>query len=651
MTSNLFEINFDKNQSKTTNDLGMREMQERVYEKRASQYLLVKSPPASGKSRALMFVGLDKLHNQGIKKVIIAVPERSIGKSFKDNGLSKLGFYWDWEIKPSNNLTIGGGEKSKVQHFVKFINSVDPSDNILIATHATLRFAFEELDDSLFDNTLLAIDEFHHVSRDDNSVLGNALRSIMSNSNAHILAMTGSYFRGDSVQILEPADEDKFDKVTYTYYEQLEGYKYLKSFAMGYSFYRGKYTDALDQVIDVNKKSIIHIPNVNSGESTKDKYAEVDEILDLLADAGNITQNEEGIYEIERPDGKKLLVADLVNEEGREKVSAYLASITDDIKDLDKLDIIIALGMAKEGFDWPFAEYALTIGYRNSLTEVIQIIGRVTRDSPNKTHAQFTNLIAQPDAQDDEVLFAVNSIMKAISASLLMQQVLAPVYKFKPKDDKPDKPGDLSIRGLKPADTTERTKKILEKDREDLKSSILQSQDIQNAIVSGADAKMINKTLIPRVIIERYPELTNEELETVRQHIVADINIAAGQTTTSEDGNREIIKMADRFINIDELNIDLIDQVNPFQRAYEVISRDIDTPTLRFIQDYLSSNKYDFTDEQLVAAYQAAKKFRAENGRNPNRNGKDDGEKYLAFALLRLAEIKREREAAKEDGE
>ncbi|MFL2050472.1 DEAD/DEAH box helicase [Leuconostoc mesenteroides] len=651
MTSNLFEINFDKNQSKTTNDLGMREMQERVYEKRASQYLLVKSPPASGKSRALMFVGLDKLHNQGIKKVIIAVPERSIGKSFKDNGLSKLGFYWDWEIKPSNNLTIGGGEKSKVQHFVKFMNSADPSDNILIATHATLRFAFEELDDSLFDNTLLAIDEFHHVSRDDNSVLGNALRSIMSNSNAHILAMTGSYFRGDSVQILEPADEDKFDKVTYTYYEQLEGYKYLKSFAMGYSFYRGKYTDALDQVIDVNKKSIIHIPNVNSGESTKDKYAEVDEILDLLADAGNITQNEEGIYEIERPDGKKLLVADLVNEEGREKVSAYLASITDDIKDLDKLDIIIALGMAKEGFDWPFAEYALTIGYRNSLTEVIQIIGRVTRDSPNKTHAQFTNLIAQPDAQDDEVLFAVNSIMKAISASLLMQQVLAPVYKFKPKDDKPDKPGDLSIRGLKPADTTERTKKILEKDREDLKSSILQSQDIQNAIVSGADAKMINKTLIPRVIIERYPELTNEELETVRQHIVADINIAAGQTTTSEDGNREIIKMADRFINIDELNIDLIDQVNPFQRAYEVISRDIDTPTLRFIQGYLSSNKYDFTDEQLVAAYQAAKKFRAENGRNPDRNGKDDGEKYLAFALLRLAEIKREREAAKEDGE
>lgn len=651
MTSNLFEINFDKMQSKTTNELGMREMQARVFEKRASQYLLVKAPPASGKSRALMFVGLDKLHAQGLKKVVIAVPERSIGKSFRDTDLTKYGFYWDWRIKSDNNLTTGAGGKSKVKRFVEFMKSTSPEDNILIATHATLRFAFEELDDSDFDNTLLAIDEFHHVSRDDNSVLGNALRSIMSNSNAHILAMTGSYFRGDSIQILEPVDEERFDKVTYTYYEQLEGYQYLKSFAMGYSFYHGPYTEALDKVIDVNKKTIIHIPNINSGESTKKKYDEVDKILDLIADDGDAYQNDDGIYEIIRPDGKKLLVADLVNEDGRDKVAAYLANISDDIADLDKLDIIIALGMAKEGFDWPFAEYALTIGYRNSLTEVIQIIGRVTRDSANKTHAQFTNLIAKPDAQDDEVLYAVNSIMKAISASLLMEQVLAPVYKFKPMDDKTDKPGDLSIKGLKPADTTERTKKIIESDMADLKSSILQSQEIQNAIVSGSDAKLINKTLIPRVIIERYPDLTNEEIETIRQHAVADINISASATTTSEDGSREIIKMADRFINIDELNIDLIDEVNPFQRAYEVISRDIDAPTLRFIQDYMSSSKYKFTDEQLVAAYRQAKQFRAENGRNPDRNSKDEGEKYLAFALLRLAEIKREREAEKENVE
>ncbi|EJE32656.1 TPA: DEAD/DEAH box helicase [Staphylococcus aureus] len=651
MTNNLFEINFDKKRSKSTNSLGMREMQARVYEKRNSKYLLVKAPPASGKSRALMFVGLDKLKNQGLKKIIIAVPERSIGKSFRNTELKKYGFYWDWNVKPQNNLTIGIGETSKVKRFVEFMNSNEKEDNILISTHATLRYAFEELDDSVFDNSLLAIDEFHHVSRDDSSVLGNALRSIMSNSSAHILAMTGSYFRGDSVQILEPNDEDKFEKVTYTYYEQLNGYQYLKSFAMGYSFYRGQYTEALDEVIDVSKKSIIHIPNVNSSESTKEKYDEVDRIMDVISDGGDVHQNSDGIYEVNRPDGKQLLVADLVNEESRDKVTSYLANITDDIEDLDKLDIIIALGMAKEGFDWPFAEYALTIGYRNSLTEIIQIIGRVTRDSANKSHAQFTNLIAQPDAQDDEVLYAVNNLMKAITASLLMEQVLAPVYNFKPKDKKLDNLDEISIKGLNPSDKTERTEKIIKDDMADLKSSILQSKDIQNAIVSGSDAEMINKTLVPRVIIERYPDLTDEELETVRQHTVANVNFSASSKVMSNDGNREIIKMSDKFINIDELNIDLIDSINPFQRAYEMISRDINAPTLQFIQDYMSSKKYEFTDQQLVNAYQRAKQFRIENGRNPERNSKDEGERYLAFALLRLAEMKREREAGKNNDE
>lgn len=579
------------------------------------------------------------------------MPERSIGKSFRNTELKKYGFYWDWNVKPQNNLTIGVGETSKVKRFVEFMNSNEKEDNILISTHATLRYAFEELDDSIFDNSLLAIDEFHHVSRDDSSVLGNALRSIMSNSSAHILAMTGSYFRGDSVQILEPNDEDKFEKVTYTYYEQLNGYQYLKSFAMGYSFYRGQYTEALDEVIDVSKKSIIHIPNVNSSESTKEKYDEVDRIMDVISDGGDVHQNSDGIYEVNRPDGKQLLVADLVNEESRDKVTSYLANITDDIEDLDKLDIIIALGMAKEGFDWPFAEYALTIGYRNSLTEIIQIIGRVTRDSANKSHAQFTNLIAQPDAQDDEVLYAVNNLMKAITASLLMEQVLAPVYNFKPKDKKSDNFDEISIKGLNPSDKTERTEKIIKDDMADLKSSILQSKDIQNAIVSGSDAEMINKTLVPRVIIERYPDLTDEELETVRQHTVANVNFSASSKVISNDGNREIIKMSDKFINIDELNIDLVDSINPFQRAYEMISRDINAPTLQFIQDYMSSKKYEFTDQQLVNAYQRAKQFRIENGRNPERNSKDEGERYLAFALLRLAEMKREREVGKNNDE
>ena len=635
MTSNIFEINYNgTGASQSNNALGMREMQERVYAKRTSQHLLIKAPPASGKSRALMFIALDKLHAQGLKKAIIAVPEKSIGKSFRSTKLTDYGFYWDWEVLSQNNLTEQGTSKSKVKQFVGFMHSESPDDRVLICTHATLRFAFEQLADSDFNDVLLAIDEFHHVSQDDNSVLGNALRNILANSTAHVVAMTGSYFRGDSVPILAPEDEQKFDKVSYTYYEQLEGYKYLKSFAMGYNFYRGRYTDVLHEVLDTSKKTIIHIPNVNSGESTKDKYDEVDRILDELGQA--VPDPKTGLWLVTEETGRVLKVADLVTEEGREKVQDYLNKMTS----LDDLDIIIALGMAKEGFDWPYAEYALTIGYRQSLTEIVQIIGRVTRDSSNKSHAQFTNLISQPDAQDDEVFFAVNNVMKAITASLLMESVLAPNFKFKRKDreDQKSSGAEMFVKGLKEP-TTQRTKDIIENDMNDLRASILQEPRIQTAIAAGTDAEVINKQMIPAIIKQIYPDLSGAEVEEVRQQFISQSVVQSAERKEGV-GQTDFLKMADKFVNIDELSIDLIDQINPFQRAYEVISREIDAPTLRLIQDYMDGQKMEFSEEELLILYPQIKQFLNENGRHPDKSSNDKYEQRLAYALLQLSQMK-----------
>jgi len=207
--------------SVNVDDTGMRPMASRAYESRDAQYLLLKAPPASGKSRALMFIALDKLKNQGINKVIVAVPERSIGGSFAKTDLIKQNhFFANWEPKDELNLCTPGddGSKSKVQAFHNFMES---EEKILICTHATLRFASEGLDETKFNNTLLAVDEFHHISADVGNRLGDLLRAIMRKSKAHIVAMTGSYFRGDRVPVLLPEDEGKFTKVTYNYYEQL----------------------------------------------------------------------------------------------------------------------------------------------------------------------------------------------------------------------------------------------------------------------------------------------------------------------------------------------------------------------------------------------------------------------------------------------
>lgn len=622
--------------STSTDALGMREMQARAYSARASKYLLLKAPPASGKSRALMFIALDKLHHQGIRKAIIAVPERSIGGSFDSTPLSNFGFFADWTVPPAHNLCTPGGDKGKVGAFKNFMEG---DGRILICTHATLRFAFEELSSSVFNDCLLAIDEFHHVSGNEESRLGELVRGVMVGSNAHLVAMTGSYFRGDNQPVLLPEDEAKFNGVTYNYYEQLNGYEHLKSLGIGYHFYQGRYLSAIDQVLDTNKKTILHIPNVNAGESTKDKHAEVDSILDLIGSV-EFTDPKTGVLHVKRrKDGKMIKVADLVDDDPvrRDRVVGYLRSMDKP----EDMDLIIALGMAKEGFDWKFCEHALTVGYRGSLTEVIQIIGRCTRDSTGKKHAQFTNLIAQPDAKQPDVALSVNNMLKAITCSLLMEQVLAPVIKFKPKQDGEVPPkGEIRIKGLKGA-TTDRVKKIIEQDINDLKAAILGDDNVTKAIAGTVDPEVLNKVLIPKVIATKYPQLTDEEKEQVRQHVVADAVIRGGEIV--HEGDKRFIRMAGQFINIDDLHIDLIDAINPFQRAYEILSKQVNAPTLKAIQDCIAGTRIQMTDEEALLLWPKVKAFVQEKKREPIINAPDPLEQRMAAAIVHVKKLRQQR--------
>jgi superfamily II DNA or RNA helicase len=627
--------------SKKTNEFGMREMQERAFEARTAQYLLIKAPPASGKSRALMFIGLDKLINQGITKVIVAVPERSIGSSFSNTDLMKDGFFANWEPNDIYNLCTPGGESSKVKAFNNFLES---DEKILICTHATLRFACEGIDEKIFDNTVIAIDEFHHVSADGNNRLGEVLRSIMAKSKAHIVAMTGSYFRGDSVPVLLPEFEAQFSKVTYNYYEQLNGYEHLKSLGIGYHFYQGKYTTAIDEILDESKKTIVHIPSVNAGESTKDKYEEVNRIIDSLGELEYQDSNTGLLYVRSRKSDKLLKIADLVNDnqKERDKIQEYLRVSNN----ADDVDIIIALGMAKEGFDWPFCEHALTVGYRGSLTEIIQIIGRCTRDSVNKTHAQFTNLIAQPDAEDGEVKLSVNNMLKAITASLLMEQVLAPNFKFKPKfpdeDESEDDDDTIRIKGFKKP-SSQRVKDIVESDINDLKAKILQDDKMIKALPGNVDPEVINTVLIPKIIRETYPDLTEEQVEEVRQYVVVDSVIK--NSTIETQGDKRFIRMADSFVNIDDINIDLIDQINPFQKAFEILSKSVTASVFKAIQETIDATRIEMTEEEAVILWPKIKNWRARTGTEPSIQSFDPQEKRMAEAVIYLREQLRKKKA------
>lgn len=627
-------VNYQQKGTSThTNELGMREMQAMVYEHRDKQYLLVKAPPASGKSRAMMYVALHKMKKQHIRKTIVAVPEKSIGGSFKNTDLKKGGFFADWAVAPYFDLCEDNGygdEVSKVKRFKEFLDA--PHNQILVCTHATLRYAMKEISDEQLNDCFVGIDEFHHTSADADSGLGDVVRRLIANTNAHILAMTGSYFRGDGIPVLRAEDEAQFYPITYNYYQQLNGYQYLKNLQIGYKFYQGKYLDAIGEVLDLSRKTIIHIPSVNSRASTGiGKWGEVDEILKVIGEVVSVDYNTT-VKTVRTRDGRLLKVADLVEDANKER--SALQSYLRRINRQEDMDIIIALGTAKEGFDWQWCDTCLTIGVRGSLTEIVQIIGRCTRDCPGKESAQFINLIAQPDAEQENVVVAINDFLKAITASLLMEQVMAPSWKFKTVKDEEDEeqPNTIVVEGLKPL-SSEKTKLIVAAQLDDLKATILQDDMIVKAMATDAYAETINKVLIPKVIKEKYPDLTGAEVEEVAQYAVLDTVVKGAEIVKQPDGSK-MLKLANRFINIDKLNINIILSVNPFQRAYEVMSKNLNKDVLRVIQDTIAEQHYDMSlEEAILLSKEPLHTFVAEhNGQLPDINSPVLKEQRLAQA-------------------
>ncbi len=670
-------VSYSRNGGSTkSNALGMRPMQERAYEKRGEQYLLIKSPPASGKSRALMFIALDKLHNQGLRQAIIVVPEKSIGSSFADEPLTKFGFWADWQVAPKWNLcNAPGTDGGKVNSVGAFLQS---TDKVLVCTHATFRFAVERFGVEAFDDRLIAVDEFHHVSANPDNKLGLHLGQFISRDRVHVVAMTGSYFRGDAEAVLAPQDEAKFETVTYTYYEQLNGYEHLKKLDIGYFFYSGAYSDDILKVLDPTEKTIVHIPSVNSRESTKDKHREVEHIIEELGTwegADPVT----GFQLVRTPQGRLLRIADLVDDEPtkRDRVSAALKDPAQK-NNRDHVDIIIALGMAKEGFDWIWCEHALTVGYRSSLTEIVQIIGRATRDAPGKLRARFTNLIAEPDASEQAVTEAVNDTLKAIAASLLMEQVLAPRFEFKPKAvDNGPTPGfdygeggydankcnvgfneeqgkfEIEIKGLAEP-KSEEAARICKQDLNEVIAAFVQDK---TAVERGLfDPEMVPEELtqvrMGKIIKDRYPELDEADQEAVRQHAIAALNLTqkakevafgGGGDDDDKGVNTAFVEGVRKFaMNVRDLDIDLIDSINPFGEAYSILAKTMSEESLKEVQAVINAKRVTMTMEEARDLAKRALKFKQERGRLPSITSADAWEKRMAEGVAFLARMKAE---------
>ena len=670
-------VSYAQNGTSTkSNELGMRVMQERAYERRGEQYLLIKSPPASGKSRALMFIALDKLHNQGLKQVIVVVPEKSIGSSFNDEPLSNFGFEYDWTVPPEWNLcNVPGGDDGKVGAIGRFLEN---EDRILICTHATFRFAVDRFGIEAFDDRLIAIDEFHHVSANPDNKLGAHLGHLITRDRVHVVAMTGSYFRGDAEAVMAPEDEAKFDAVTYTYYEQLNGYEHLKTLDIGYFFYTGSYADEILSVLNPAEKTILHIPNVNARESTGDKHKEVDHIVDALGEWQS-TDPVTGFHLVKTPDGQIVKVADLVEDTPakRDRVSAALKDPAHK-HDRDHVDIIIALGMGKEGFDWIWCEHALTVGYRASLTEIVQIIGRATRDAKGKTHSRFTNLIAEPDASEGAVTEAINDTLKAIAASLLMEQVLVPRFNFTPKvtssepivgfdygegEYDPTKSNvgfseesgqfQIEIKGLVEPKSKE-AERICQEDINEVITAFVQDKQVKERGLFDEELvpEEITVVRMGKIIKDRYPDLEETDVEAVRQRAVAALNITQGAKAAvlgddvsgnGPSANTALIDGVRKFaLSVRDLDIDLIDAINPFGEAYSILAKSMDEDSLKQVASVIAAKRNPVTPDEAVTWAKRASKFKKDMGRSPSMTATDPYERLMAEGATAFMRFRKE---------
>ena len=327
--------------------------------------------------------------------------------------------------------------------------------------------------------------------------------------------------------------------------------------------------------------------------------------------------------------------------------------------------------MAKEGFDWIWCEHALTIGYRSSLTEIIQIIGRATRDAPGKERARFTNLIAEPDASEDAVVNAINDTLKAIAASLLMEQVLAPRFEFTPKDAGAREGFDygadgyaegkknvgyneatgqvhIEIGGLV-VPASEEASRVCREDLNEVITAFIQDKPAlekglfryrehgSRRIDAGADGQDRARPLPRFVGSGSGGDSAARNLR--RWAITQKAKEAAGGA--GEKSNMSLIEGVRKFaINVRDLDIDLIDRINPFDAAYSVLAKAMDEKTLRQVQASISAKRVNIPPDEARDLAQRAVRFKKERGRLPDINSQDAWEKRLAEAAAAFVKYK-----------
>ena len=412
---------------------------------------IINAPTGSGKSTMISLLGSAKLLKDKNLKLIIAVPQTIIGKGFtKKNILLPGDIPVDWDP----GVQLCGKSNKNIDSIISWIKApvFKPGERfqerILVCTHASLTLAFARMTsverDQYWKDILVVVDEAHHVSiqeTEDELMITNKLGDIVNyihntkNSNNQAILITATFFRGDSKSLLSNEIEESSKRYNLPFDIYISQMNYFKSFSYDFVIDAIDYTKNIKECVDNldatnHKKLVIYIPSRNT-PLAYDKDAEVAEILQGIMDSKGATNkfiDDNGLIHLTNNEGLDYKVLDLVTKQNQNKSKKFFQKPVIN-QNADSLDCIITLNMFKEGADWEFADGMIIAGKRNSLTDVIQMVGRLLRDKPGKSTVRVLHMLPYSIGNElnDDLEDNLNDYFKAIAISLLMEEVFQPI--------------------------------------------------------------------------------------------------------------------------------------------------------------------------------------------------------------------------------
>ena len=632
----------------------LREWQVSCFQKlKKAKYGIICTPTGAGKSIAILSLVEAKLRSLGKKsKAIIIVPQAFIAKGFTQkpqfvspDNEQRI----DWE--PLNNLAINSNITSdslrdEMIEWMSEDTSNDLNNRVLVCCYATFVNAMEKIEymnkdekAKILSNLVLVIDEAHHLSAnsdndsDDDVKANNLISKYISDlyygqeeklyKKINLLLVTATFFRGDKLPLISKKMLDSFVRFNLAWDDWLKQMQHLKSFTHDYVFENPlhPYFDGVAKCVDNMfsediKKIIIYIPERRSIFSSSNKVDEVDQIVRVLAKKfkARITRRDDGIIVLKRGNFEYKIL-DLVDENNRDAKKKFFAK-TDINTNPDALDCIIALKMFKEGADWQHANGMIITGVKDSLTDLVQMIGRVLRDSNGKKLSKIMQILPfdltqSPNANVGDTL---NNRFKALAAAMLMIDVVHPDIVLKNHD-----------KSFSSEENERETKRSLYSqlplDENQLKDF---HAGVSEAILSCAVTLRLFGKYSTKTIFDMLPRIVRENLEPILSQINRGVpkrkqfvlNASHYEQLAKEIWLRICrAKLVANGHNVADIDWNMISEDDPLDYLMKFVSQPVDGNSLTAFRNMIANSAME-TKELLIKLAKSGKPRPTRNNRS-----------------------------------